>query len=43
MRNAGGLRRTDFDPMVQTKDEILSMFIVYSEVQKYDIVQKDEW
>ena len=43
MRNAGGLRRTDFDPTVQTKDEILSTVIIYSGVRNCEIIKKDEW
>ena len=43
MRNDGELHRTDFDPMVQTKYEILSMVIIYSGVCSYEIIKKDEW
>ena len=43
MRNAGKLRRTNFDLTVQTKDEILSTVVVYFRVGSCEIINKDEW
>ena len=43
MRNAGGVCRIDLNPMVQTKDEILSTVIIYSRVRSCEIIKKDEW
>ena len=43
MRNDGGVRIIDFNPMVQKKDEILSTVIIYSRVRSCEIIEKDEW
>ena len=43
MRNAGRLCRTNFDPTVQTKGEILSTFVIYPGVRSCEIIKKDEW
>ena len=35
--------KVDFDPTVQTKNEILSMVTFYSGVQRCEIIKKEEW
>ena len=43
MRDVGRVRIIDFNPIVETKYEILSTVIIYSKVRSYEIIKKEEW